>query len=424
MNNEKEGEESLPLAGAWTNRRIRNHKWTDSVSVVLAILITAAVATLASVTTASLRSRSRGEDLFGKDAGDIATTIPCPRTVDNTTQWRSFFLIGDWGRKGNRDQARVATLMSAVAAGCHRELEFVISAGDNFYQHGLLGYDDPLFTDAFSKPYASLRVPWYSVLGNHDYGDEDPLHPELFDGIGGKRGATWQITADEATDTPLPGDTLSARDPRWNCRRGSWRLRVVGTAMDVVFVETYPLLFSPPPGSAGERRQEAVLNSTRSLLASSDAAFKLVVGHHPIRTVGNHCGCSVTRPEGECRSLAGLERVLSDQGADAYLCGHQHNLQIVRSPPAPSRKALPLPTYIVSGAGSEVSRKMKKDPRCASRLMSDDLRGGNASVWETPGFISVTVTNDSVCLDFWDVTGYMNGPIHREIIPLFRNTDP
>lgn len=44
------------------------------------------------------------------------------------------------------------------------EVDFVISTGDNFYDRGLKGTDDPAFEESFSKMYTapSLQKEWYS----------------------------------------------------------------------------------------------------------------------------------------------------------------------------------------------------------------------------------------------------------------------
>eukprot|EP00850_Spirogloea_muscicola_P026021 SM005233S17869 [mRNA] locus=s5233:179:937:- [translate_table: standard] len=49
--------------------------------------------------------------------------------------------------------------------------QFVISVGDNFYEEGLAGADDPMFTQSFTDIYTakSLQRQWHLVLGNHDY---------------------------------------------------------------------------------------------------------------------------------------------------------------------------------------------------------------------------------------------------------------
>lgn len=44
------------------------------------------------------------------------------------------------------------------------EVDFVISTGDNFYDRGLKGTEDPAFEESFSKVYTapSLQTEWYS----------------------------------------------------------------------------------------------------------------------------------------------------------------------------------------------------------------------------------------------------------------------
>lgn len=44
------------------------------------------------------------------------------------------------------------------------DIDFVISTGDNFYDDGLNGVDDPAFEESFKNIYTakSLQKPWYS----------------------------------------------------------------------------------------------------------------------------------------------------------------------------------------------------------------------------------------------------------------------
>lgn len=43
-------------------------------------------------------------------------------------------------------------------------VDFVISTGDNFYEDGLTGINDPAFEESFSQIYTAeaLQTPWYS----------------------------------------------------------------------------------------------------------------------------------------------------------------------------------------------------------------------------------------------------------------------
>ena len=46
------------------------------------------------------------------------------------------------------------------------DIDFVISTGDNFYDNGLTGVDDPAFEESFSKIYTapSLQKLWYNGI--------------------------------------------------------------------------------------------------------------------------------------------------------------------------------------------------------------------------------------------------------------------
>jgi hypothetical protein len=86
----------------------------------------------------------------------------------------SFFVVGDWGREGTANQSAVAELMSRVALEFGQPPVAILSTGDNFYPNGLNSTEDPLFDASFSRVYTGKGlegVPWFGVLGNHDYGD-------------------------------------------------------------------------------------------------------------------------------------------------------------------------------------------------------------------------------------------------------------
>lgn len=60
-------------------------------------------------------------------------------------------------------------------------IDFVVSTGDNFYDNGLKGLNDPAFEESFTKIYnaKSLQKQWYSgkslvhVKMNHTFHFED-----------------------------------------------------------------------------------------------------------------------------------------------------------------------------------------------------------------------------------------------------------
>ena len=110
-------------------------------------------------------------------------------------------MLGDWGKGGlNGDITAVATssaaynkrrtlgkngggtdytFQAAVARSMMKYVKFinlraVILLGDNFYNSGVTSTTDALWNTLWRNVYLAtgspLNVPWYAVLGNHDYG--------------------------------------------------------------------------------------------------------------------------------------------------------------------------------------------------------------------------------------------------------------
>ena len=83
-----------------------------------------------------------------------------------------FIAMGDGG-EGNADQYAVAATVKSVCDAKDDEhgpgCDFVLYLGDNFYDD-VEGVDDEQFQTKFELPYADLDLPFWVVLGNHDYG--------------------------------------------------------------------------------------------------------------------------------------------------------------------------------------------------------------------------------------------------------------
>src|SRR5215813_9028063 len=80
----------------------------------------------------------------------------------------NFLILGDWGRKGTPGQLAVADGMARVAE--QLKSRFVVTTGDNFYD-GVTSLHDAHWQESYEAVYhrPSLQIPWYVVLGNHDY---------------------------------------------------------------------------------------------------------------------------------------------------------------------------------------------------------------------------------------------------------------
>lgn len=216
----------------------------------------------------------------------------------------AFIALGDWGRDGRMRQTDVAQAMARAAADAGSR--FVISVGDNFYPAGVQSVDDPQWKTSFEDVYVapSLQTPWYAALGNHDYR--------------GRPGA--QIA-------------YSRGHRRW--RMPSRSYAVTSAAHGVPDLDLFVLDTTPLTGDYDEalarlmRGRIAVpepdpqLAWLKGALQASQAGWKIVVGHHPLRSGGHHGGSPALATD--------IEPLLASHGVQAYLCGHDHVLQHIRA---------------------------------------------------------------------------------------------
>jgi acid phosphatase len=266
-----------------------------------------------------------------------------------------FILVGDWGRNGHDEQAAVAVRMGEVAAAMGSR--FTVSVGDNFYENGVTGVDDPQWESSFERIYTaeSLHTPWRVILGNHDY-----------------RGNV-QAQLD-----------YSAKSKRWRLPARYYKLREIlpdGTAADFFYVDTSPFIRSyigTKTDISGQDTQTQ-LAWLDAALAASDAPWKIVIGHHPIYTAqDNSDGFEHDQPD----LIARLNPLLLQHGVPIYICGHDHLLQSVKMDGV---------TYVVTGAGS---RTYAPEPA---------IRGGFAS--GAHGFMTVRLSGTRLEYGLVDVSG-------------------
>ncbi|ERN11017.1 purple acid phosphatase 4 [Amborella trichopoda] len=270
-------------------------------------------------------------------------------------------VVGDWGRKGTYNQSKVAEQMGRI--GNEMGIDFVISTGDNFYDNGLTGVDDPAFEQSFTSIYTaqSLQKPWYTVLGNHDY----------------------------------RGDVLAQLSPvlrklnsRWLCMRS---FIVETETADFFFVDTNPFVdeyWAIPNEHSYDWRGviprhryiETLLKHVDVALRESSAKWKIVVGHHPIRSVGHH-GNTV-----ELDQL--LLPILEANHVDLYVNGHDHCLEHISGITSPIQ-------FLTSGGGSKAWRGIDDSAN------KDGLR----FYYDGQGFMSLSLTPDRCEFVFYDLNG-------------------
>lgn len=263
----------------------------------------------------------------------------------------AFLAVGDWGRDGAFHQREVAAQMGLTAEDVRAR--FVISVGDNFYDDGVAGVDDPKWRSSFEDVYVarSLQAPWYVALGNHDYHGSAQAQVDYT-----ARSARWRMPA------------------RWYSRREQ---APDGATLELFVLDTSPFIRAYADGAENLRLegQDPALQLAwlDAALAASRAQWKIVVGHHPI-WAGGHGGMAELQ--------AALDPRLHRHGVQLYLNGHNHDLQHLQ------RDAV---HYVCTGAGSRM------DASC-------ELEGSDfCSV--RPGFVLASVRRTEIRLAYRDHTG-------------------
>ncbi|HJV42159.1 tartrate-resistant acid phosphatase type 5 family protein [Caulobacter sp.] len=269
----------------------------------------------------------------------------------------AFLALGDWGQQGGATQRQVAAAMGATALD--HASRFVVSAGDNFYPAGVTSTADAQWRLSFEDVYTApaLQIPWFSALGNHDYrGDVQA-----------------QIDYSRLSD-------------RW--RMPNRYFKVEGAAFGAGFVDLFVIDTSPMVDGRNydewlqqlARGRHPSHESARQLawldqaLTNSTAAWKIVVGHHPVYSGGH----------GDSPHLVErLAPMLEARGVQLYVNGHDHSLQHIR------RGAV---DYVCTGSGAEAN---------------DGLRSvqGTRYAASMPGFAAFRLTPDALAFEFRDQSG-------------------
>lgn len=263
-----------------------------------------------------------------------------------------FLVVGDWGQ-GNKRQRDVAAQMAVIAEKVG--VDFIITTGDNFYPSGVTSERDPLWTSVFEKVYGapSLQVPWYPVLGNHDYGGDPDAQVRY-----SEKSKRWKMPSRFYQNTvPLQDDTTRK--------------------VMFVFIDTTPLIRSNYGRGMAVTGQDttAQLNWIKNTLSnvSADVKWTFVIGHHPVYTAGERRDNLETF---EARQV--LQPLFERYDVSAYLAGHEHNLQHLTGADGLQQ--------FISGGGSEARRIKPFAPRRFTRAASGFIL---FSVLETKAVVQI-----------------------------------
>ncbi|THU52550.1 hypothetical protein C4D60_Mb10t05140 [Musa balbisiana] len=155
----------------------------------------------------------------------------------------------------------------------------------------------------------------------------------------------------------------------------------IGEELDIDFVVSTGDNFydSGLTGVDDKAFEESFTNNLDSALKESRATWKVVVGHHTIRSVSIH------RDTKEL--LSSLLPILKTHGVDLYVNGHDHCLEHISSNESPIQ-------YLTSGGGS-------KSWRGVFNSNTDKLR----FFYDGQGFMSLQLTKTVAQVVFYDAFG-------------------
>jgi predicted MPP superfamily phosphohydrolase len=229
--------------------------------------------------------------------------------VENVKNKLRFAVIGDWGT-GDANQFGVAGRMLTAHQGA--PFDFVLSAGDNIYPDGRGKH----IAGKFEKPFAGLikdRVPFYTVLGNHDVekGRDDQRQYPLFN-MGGCD--YYTVSKDDGL-----ADFFMLDSTDFTLEQAGW---------------------------------------LEKALAASTARWKIAVFHHPLYSSGRMHG-----PNLKLRAV--LEPLLTRYKVNAVFSGHDHIYE--RTKPQNG-----IQYFVTGGGGKNRNNGVDWKSSCLAVSYSDD----------------------------------------------------
>lgn len=270
----------------------------------------------------------------------------------------SFVILGDWGRFGGGSQVAVADQIHVISKRFNAQ--FIISTGDNFYTKGVTSVDDPHWSSSFEYVYnkEGHQAPWYPVLGNHDYQSNPQAQVDY-----SRRSNRWKMPARYYSLKKNINDSDSAL---------------------FVFTDTSPFVsqyYAKEMSDLKEQDTAAQFSWLRQSLTTSNDQWKIVIGHHPVYSVGTHGNT----PE----MVDHFKPLFNQTGTDFYIAGHDHSLQHISYPGDRVH-------YLVSGGGATNTAVNPNDQTLFAR--------------STPGFLVMTLYPQRANFYFYNQRGEL---LHR-----------
>ena len=257
----------------------------------------------------------------------------------------------------------------------HQHFDAILLLGDNFDGCGAESSADPQWQnfDALLR----LGIPIYPLLGNHDYGN--PKH---------RLGLTLVCGSPD----PQSQLDLARKVPTWIFPARNYVITTA--AADIVMADTTPVAVRADRSILGSATSEDVSDFVQHELQRKTGRWKIVAGHHDVFHSGIMRHRDSENPED---AMVRFARMMEGNGADLYLSGHQHQLELLTDGPRN-------PVFLISGAAGDPKRPellKRVDPR--SRFLAGRDR-------KTSGFAILEIGRDSLRVSFIDAGGQPLSP--------------
>ena len=220
-----------------------------------------------------------------------------------------FYLLGDMG-SGDESQLKVSNAMKQNMAD--KKKTFVLGLGDNIYEKGCESSNDSQFMTKFEEPYSRIsdKIKFYMLLGNHDY--RGNINAQLSYAKKSKeRGGKWVMDSTYYVPNTNTSNIVE--------------FFIIDSNMD----------------DLSEESIQKQLKYMKNKIHKSTATWKVVNGHHTWRSIAGHGNA-------EPRLESFLMELFRDAPFDVYMCGHDHNKQIIST----TINNVPV-TMIVCGTGGK-----------------------------------------------------------------------
>ena len=251
--------------------------------------------------------------------------------------------LGDFG-SGNAHQAAVARAMAKRNEQEHFDLG--ISLGDNFYRCGVPTINAPLWKARWEDLYTPLAIPFYTSLGNHDYGHPSMICP---------------------TEKASPEAEIAYSE-----HSKSWRM----PARYYTFVGGPARFFAIDTEGWSEEQLSWLKKKLQETRGEPGVSWRIVYGHHPMYTSGVHLN---ERRIGELRR--DLAPIFKETQVDLYIAGHDHDMEHLKSDGI---------EYLICGAGGANLRAVR-------HAVSQSLFHAT-----THGFLDLAIDEHKLIATFFD----------------------